>query len=168
MATDKDLQRLSARVGQHLLAAGARLTTAESCTGGWIARCITDVAGSSQWFDGGFVTYSNAAKRRDLGVPKTTLAREGAVSELTVRAMARGALDRTGVDVAIAVSGIAGPDGAVPGKPVGTVWFAVAQRRGRAIEVSARLKTFRGDREQVRRKAVQFGLKMLLELAFIQ
>ena len=93
MATDKDLQRLSARVGQHLLAAGARLTTAESCTGGWIACCITDVAGSSQWFDGGFVTYSNAAKQRDLGVPKTTLAREGAVSELTVRAMARGALD---------------------------------------------------------------------------
>jgi nicotinamide-nucleotide amidase len=168
MATDQDLRRLSARVGRRLLAAGARLTTAESCTGGWIARCITDIAGSSQWFDGGFVTYSNEAKRRDLGVPKTTLAREGAVSELTVRAMARGALDRTGVDVAVAVSGIAGPDGAVPGKPVGTVWFAVAQRRGKAIDVQARLRTFRGDREQVRRKAVQFGLKMLLGLEFIQ
>jgi nicotinamide-nucleotide amidase len=155
MATDKDLQRLSVRVGQRLLAAGARLTTAESCTGGWIARCITDVAGSSQWFDGGFVTYSNAAKRRDLGVPKTTLEREGAV-------------DRTGVEVAIAVSGIAGPDGAMTGKPVGTVWFAVAHRRGKAIEVSAQLKTFRGDREQVRRKAVQFGLKRLLDVAFIQ
>jgi nicotinamide-nucleotide amidase len=101
-------------------------------------------------------------------VPKTTLEREGAVSELTVRAMARGALDRTGVEVAIAVSGIAGPDGAMTGKPVGTVWFAVAQRRGKAIEVSAQLKTFRGDREQVRRKAVQFGLKRLLDVAFIQ
>ena len=156
------------RVGQHLLAAGARLATAESCTGGWIARCITDVAGSSQWFDGGFVTYSNAAKRRDLGVPQTMLDREGAVSEPTVRAMARGALARTGIEVAIAVSGIAGPDGAVAGKPVGTVWFAVAQRRGKAIEVTAHLKTFRGDREQVRRKAVQFGLKMLLDVAFIQ
>ena len=168
MATDHDLQRLSARVGRRLLAAGARLTTAESCTGGWIARCITDVAGSSQWFDGGFVTYSNEAKRRDLGVPKSTLDRAGAVSELTVRAMARGALNRTGVDVAIAVSGIAGPEGALTGKPVGTVWFAVAQRRGKAIDVAAQLRTFRGDREQVRRKAVQFGLKMLLEPAFIQ
>ena len=168
MATDYDLQRLSVRVGQRLLAAGAYLATAESCTGGWIARCITDVAGSSQWFDGGFVTYSNAAKWRDLGVPKTMLDRAGAVSELTVRAMARGALDRTGVDVAIAVSGIAGPGGAVTGKPVGTVWFAIAQRRGKAIEVTARLRTFRGGREQVRRKAVQFGLKMLLDVVFIQ
>jgi nicotinamide-nucleotide amidase len=168
MATDKDLLRLSVRVGRRLLAAGARLATAESCTGGWIARCITDVPGSSQWFDGGYVTYSNEAKRRDLGVPQTTLDRAGAVSELTVRAMARGALARTGVDVSIAVSGIAGPDGAVTGKPVGTVWFAVAQRRGKAIEVTARLKTFRGDREQVRRKAVQFGLELLLEVRFIQ
>lgn len=168
LVTDSDLMRLSVRLGQMLLTANARMATAESCTGGWIARCITDVPGSSQWFESGYVVYSNEAKHRDLGVSQASLDQEGAVSEPVVRAMARGALERAGVDLAIAVSGIAGPSGAVMGKPVGTVWFALAHRRGQAIEETARLKLFKGDRELVRRKSVQFGLKLLLEVPFIQ
>lgn len=168
MTTDEDLTRLSIRLGQFLLEANARVVTAESCTGGWIARCITDVPGSSQWFESGYVVYSNEAKRRDLGVQLATLDREGAVSEPVVREMARGALDRTGANVAVSVSGIAGPSGAMAGKPVGTVWFAMAYRRGRAVEEIARIKMFKGDREAVRRKSVQFALKLLLEAPLIQ
>lgn len=168
MVTDSDLLRLSISLGRHLLAGNARVTTAESCTGGWIARCITDVPGSSQWFDAGYVVYSDEAKHRELGVDLATLAREGAVSEPVVREMARGALEKAGAQLAIAVSGIAGPSGAVTGKPVGTVWFGVAYRRGQAIEETARLKLFKGDRETVRRKAVHFGLKLLLDVPFIQ
>jgi nicotinamide-nucleotide amidase len=168
LVTDSDLMRLSVRLGQLLLTANARMATAESCTGGWIARCITDVPGSSQWFESGYVVYSNEAKQRDLGVEAAMIEHEGSVSEPVVRAMARGALERAGVDLAIAVSGIAGPSGAVMGKPVGTVWFAVAHRRGKAVEEIARLKLFKGDRELVRRKSVQFGLKLLLEVPFIQ
>jgi nicotinamide-nucleotide amidase len=168
MVTDDDLLRLSVRLGRQLLGANAKLVTAESCTGGWVARCITDVPGSSQWFEGGYVVYSNTAKRRDLGVSLETLEREGAVSEPVVRELAVNALQRTGVDLALAVSGIAGPAGAVPGKPVGTVWFAVAYRRGRATEVAARIKMFKGDREAVRRKSVHFGLQLLLESPLIQ
>ncbi|MCU0761305.1 MAG: nicotinamide-nucleotide amidohydrolase family protein [Steroidobacteraceae bacterium] len=164
MVSDEDLLRLSVRTGRHLLGAGLKLATAESCTAGWIAKALTDVPGSSDWFDGGYVCYSNEAKQRDLGVAAATLATQGAVSEPTVREMAAGALERTGADVAIAVSGIAGPTGAVPGKPVGTVWFALAHRRGRAVELSARVKFFKGDRDAVRRKSVQFALQLVLAL----
>lgn len=136
--------------------------TAESCTGGWIAKALTDIAGSSQWFTEGFVTYSNGAKMRRLGVPAAVLRTHGAVSEAVARAMARGALIRSGAQVAVAVTGIAGPDGAVPGKPVGTVWMAWAVKRGRKVQVSGLLKHFQGDREAVRRKTVRAAMVGLL------
>jgi nicotinamide-nucleotide amidase len=162
--TDHDLARLAARVGRHLLDGRRGVATAESCTGGWIAKALTDIAGSSQWFVEGFVTYSNESKVQRLGVPRSVLQTQGAVSEATVRAMAAGALKRTGAQLAVAVTGIAGPGGAVPGKPVGTVWLAWAERRGRSIHVVAKLKHFRGDREAVRRKTVRAALEGLLEV----
>ena len=155
---DLQLVRLAARVGRHLLASRRRVATAESCTGGWIAKALTDIAGSSAWVLEGFVTYSNEAKVRALGVVPRVLASNGAVSEAVARAMARGALERSGAELAVAVTGIAGPGGAVPGKPVGTVWLAWAVRRGRGIHVEAVVKHFRGDREAVRRKTVRAAL----------
>src|ERR1700686_2782610 len=116
--TDPELLELATQVGQALLARRRRLATAASCTGSYIAKTPTDIAGRSQWFECGYVTYSNAAKVRDLGVAAATLAEHGAVSEATARAMARGALRVADVDVAVAVTGIAGPEGALPGKPV--------------------------------------------------
>jgi nicotinamide-nucleotide amidase len=138
------------------------MATAESCTGGWIAKAITDIPGSSQWLLEGFVTYSDEAKTRQLGVPRSVLKAHGAVSEATVRAMARGALRRSGAHIAVAVTGIAGPGGAVEGKPVGTVWLGWATRRGSSIRVGARLRHFRGNREVVRRKTVRAALEGLL------
>ena len=132
MTTDYELSEMVARVGRWALGAKCRIVTAESCTGGWIAKVFTDVAGSSRWFDCGYVTYSNEAKARDLGVSWRTLNEHGAVSEPTVREMAAGALRATGADVSIAVSGIAGPDGGSAEKPVGTVWFCVGRRVGSA------------------------------------
>ena len=161
--SEAGLNRLAERVGRHLLKQRRRAATAESCTGGWIAKALTDIAGSSDWFVEGFVTYSNESKVRRLGVPHAVLKEHGAVSEPTVRAMAAGALRRSNAQVAVAVTGIAGPGGAVPGKPVGTVWLGWATRRGNAIRVSAQLKHFRGDRETVRRKAVRAALLGLLE-----
>jgi nicotinamide-nucleotide amidase len=163
-SADLDLARLAARVGRHLLNSRRGVATAESCTGGWIAKALTDIAGSSQWFVEGFVTYSNESKTLRLGVPRSVLRSDGAVSEAAVRAMAAGALRRTGAQLAVAVTGIAGPGGAVPGKPVGTVWLGWAERRGRAIHVVVQLKHFRGDREAVRRKTVRAALEGLLEL----
>ena len=163
-STDLDLARLAARVGRHLLARQLTVATAESCTGGWIAKALTDIAGSSQWFAEGFVTYSNESKVRRLGVPRSVLRNDGAVSEAAVRAMAVGALRRTGAQLAVAVTGIAGPGGGVPGKPVGTVWLGWAARHGRAIRVAVQLKHFRGDREAVRRKTVRAALQGLLDL----
>jgi nicotinamide-nucleotide amidase len=160
--SDEDLARLAASVGRRLLGGRRRLVTAESCTGGWIAKALTDVAGSSQWFTEGFVTYSNESKVSRLGVPRSVLRKHGAVSEAAARAMAAGALKRTAVNLAVAVTGIAGPDGGVPGKPVGTVWLAWAVRRGRRIHVAVQLKHFRGDREAVRRKTVCAALHGLL------
>jgi nicotinamide-nucleotide amidase len=138
------------------------VATAESCTGGWIAKALTDIAGSSQWFTEGFVTYSNESKVHRLGVPRGVLARDGAVSEATVRAMAIGALRRSESQLTVAVTGIAGPGGAVPGKPVGTVWIGWAVRRGRSIDVHVELRHFRGDRDAVRRKTVRVALEGLL------
>jgi nicotinamide-nucleotide amidase len=161
---DSALAGLSREVGAHLSGARRRLVTAESCTGGWLAKLCTDIAGSSEWFDCGFVCYSNAAKTRDLGVPVKLLETSGAVSEPVVRAMAEGALERTGATVAIAVSGIAGPGGAVPGKPVGTVWFAIAQRAVDRIECQGHLIQFEGNRDAVRRCAVEYALNLLRSL----
>src|SRR6188768_4052761 len=159
--TDGELSALGREVGEKLLAARRRLVTAESCTGGWIAKLCTDIAGSSDWFDCGFVCYSNAAKVRDLGVPEKLIEAEGAVSDAVVRAMAEGAIARTGANVAIAVSGIAGPGGAVPGKPVGTVWFALAHRRRDRLECQGHLIQFAGNRDAVRRQAVEYALRLL-------
>ena len=159
MKTDRDIARVSLRVGQKLLRRGIRLATAESCTGGWVAKAVTDVAGSSQWFAEGWVTYSNDAKHLRLGVPVSLLKRHGAVSEATVAAMAKGAMLRSRAGIALAVSGIAGPGGAVDGKPVGTVWFAWAVRSGRGVRVRTLRKRFRGDRAAVRRKATLRALQ---------
>ena len=162
MHTDSDLLKLSVRLGHHLLSSAMRISVAESCTAGWVAKCITDVPGSSQWFECGYVTYANAAKNRELGVRNETLEQQGAVSEATVREMAVGALFRSGAELSLALSGIAGPGGATQGKPVGTVWFALSVRRGQAVETVVRVKFFKGDRETVRRKAVQFALQLAL------
>lgn len=164
MPDDAQLYELATRVGRRLLASRRRLASAESCTAGWIAKAMTDVPGSSQWFECGYVTYSDAAKVRDLGVSKATLQAHGAVSEATVLEMANGALRISGADVAIAVSGIAGPDGGVPGKPVGTVWFAAAVRRGEEVAMKASRQLFERDREAVRRRSVEYALEMILQL----
>jgi nicotinamide-nucleotide amidase len=164
MVSDAELYELAARVGQKLRAAERHLVSAESCTAGWIAKALTDVAGSSQWFECGYVTYSNAAKSRDLGVAAATLERFGAVSEQTVREMAEGALRVSGATVALAVSGVAGPDGGTAEKPVGTVWFCGAARQGPATDIIAEHKLFEGDREFVRRHAVAHALRLILKL----
>ncbi len=158
---DRDLYQLAERVGQGMRAAGWRIATAESCTAGWIAKALTDVPGSSQWFECGYVTYSNAAKMRDLGVLERTLEEHGAVSEATVREMVAGACRKSQAEVAVAVSGIAGPDGGTAGKPVGTVWFALAGPPG---EVLCEERRFEGDREQIRRQAVAHALSLVQRL----
>jgi nicotinamide-nucleotide amidase len=160
--SDAQLKRLAARAGRRLLKQRRYVATAESCTGGWIAKTLTDIAGSSRWFIEGFVTYSNESKMRQLNVPRAVLEKKGAVSEAAVRAMAAGALRRSKAQIAVAVTGIAGPDGGVPGKPVGTVWLAWATRRGTAIRVGTQLRHFRGDRDSVRRKTVRVALQGLL------
>jgi nicotinamide-nucleotide amidase len=164
MVNDPELYKLAARVGQKLRAAERRIVTAESCTGGWVAKALTDIPGSSQWFECGYVTYSNTAKSRDLGVAAGTLERFGAVSEQTVREMAEGALRVAGTTVALAVSGIAGPDGGAPGKPVGTVWFCAAARQERVIDIIAEEKLFAGDRAFVRSRSVEHALRLILRL----
>jgi nicotinamide-nucleotide amidase len=164
MLSDAELVQLATRGGVKLLDAERRVVTAESCTGGWIAKVLTDVPGSSGWFLGGIVAYSNALKQSLLGVLPSTLAQHGAVSEATAREMAIGALETLGGHVAIAVTGIAGPEGGQPGKPVGTVWFGWAWREGDAIETRVALETFTGDREAVRRKTVERALRELSQL----
>jgi nicotinamide-nucleotide amidase len=153
------LHEIIAEVAGYLLATRRQLVTAESCTGGWIAKACTDRPGSSQWFRGGAVVYTDELKIALLGVQPQTLAGHGAVSEATVRAMACGALERLGGDVAVAVSGIAGPDGGTPDKPVGTVWFAWAARVPSGIDVRATVHLLAGNREQVRRQAVVAALR---------
>ena len=156
--TDSELMQLSEQVGQALKARGATVTTAESCTGGWVAKVITDIAGSSAWFERGFVTYSNEAKAQMIGVREETLAQHGAVSEPVVVEMAIGALKAARADYAVSISGIAGPDGGREEKPVGTVWFAFATARGEGI---TRRECFSGDRDAVRRQATAYALQTL-------
>ena len=164
---NKTLLSLSRQCGELLLQHHCKVTTAESCTGGWIAQCITAVAGSSEWFETGFVTYSNQAKQQLLAVPVSHFEgprAPGAVSEETVLAMARGALQSTGAQYAVSTSGVAGPDGGTPGKPVGTVWIGWAWRKGDAVESLATVQRFTGDREAVRKQSVQAALEGLLAL----
>lgn len=162
--TDQDLYQLAEEVGRRARASGWRVVTAESCTAGWIAKALTDVPGSSQWVDSGYVTYSNTAKMRDVGVSERTLAEHGAVSEATVREMANGALRAAGVELAIAVSGIAGPDGGTAEKPVGTVWFGVATSEAQGPAAVCERRQFSGDREQVRRRSVDHALRLALQV----
>jgi nicotinamide-nucleotide amidase len=179
MVTDTELSELVAQVAAWALRQKYRIVTAESCTGGWIAKECTDLAGSSRWFECGYVTYSNEAKIRDLGVSERTLREHGAVSEATVREMAAGALRVSGADISVAVSGIAGPDGGSAEKPVGTVWFCAARRRLAAasngvpaegernsslahVELLSEGQLFGGDREAVRRASVRLALELVL------
>lgn len=161
MSYNEQIGELAIQLGEHLHARGKRLAVAESCTGGWLSKAVTDVAGSSAWFDRGFITYSNEAKQDMLGVSEATLRAHGAVSEATVRVMAEGALDNSLADISVSISGIAGPGGATPDKPVGTVWMAWAQREGVTF---TRSYLFEGHREEVRAQAVMMACKGLLEL----
>ncbi len=154
------LDWIANRLGERLKEKGWMLATAESCTGGWVAQTVTSVSGSSEWFDRGFVTYSNDAKREMIGVRTETLDRHGAVSEETVRAMAAGALAASRAQIALAITGVAGPTGGTPQKPVGMVCFAWAVRGG---SLDATTKHFEGDREAVRRQSVMFGLQGVLD-----
>lgn len=156
---DPELDQLASQVGQVLKAREQLLVTAESCTGGWIAEVITSVPGSSAWFDRGFVSYSNLAKQQMLGVHPNIISVHGAVSEATVRAMAEGALIHSSADIALAVSGIAGPGGGSNDKPVGTVCFAWAARNG---VITTTTQLFSGDRYLVRRLSVITALNGLL------
>ncbi len=158
---DATLSRLARRVGRRLRGAGLSIATAESCTGGLLAKCLTDIAGSSDYFERGWVTYSNAAKQSELGVGAGLIRRHGAVSEPVALAMAAGALRRSSARVAIGVTGIAGPGGATAGKPVGTVWIAWGLRRLGRIEVCAVQFRFRGGRDAVRRQSVAAALEGL-------
>jgi nicotinamide-nucleotide amidase len=162
--TDAGLATLAATLGTNLAAGGLTLATAESCTGGWIAKACTDVPGSSGWFAGGVVAYSNECKAALLDVDRAVLARHGAVSEEVVSAMARGVLDRLQADLAVAVSGVAGPAGGSEEKPVGTVWFGWARRDAAgAVQVESSCAWFPGDRESIRRQAVQRALLGLMD-----
>jgi len=159
MARDA-LGALARRVGVRLRNRKLKLAIAESCTGGWIAQAITSVAGSSRWFERGFVTYSNQAKKELLGVQERTLSRHGAVSEETAKEMAAGALARSRAQVSVAVTGIAGPGGGTRRKPVGMVCFAWSGKKGSTDSTVRRL---RGSRESIRRQSVALALEGLLD-----
>jgi len=159
---DTQLYQLAERVGQALKAKGLMMATAESCTGGWIAQAVTAVPGSSEWFERGFVTYTYISKREMLGVKPETLEMHGAVSEQTVREMTEGALAHSHAQVAVSVSGTAGPTGGTPQKPVGTVCFGWGAKDAPARTSIIR---FDGDREAVRRQAVAYALERILALA---
>lgn len=158
---DTPIENLSAQLGALLLSHGYTVTTAESCTGGGIAQAITDIPGSSRWFSYGFVTYSNVAKQQLLGISEAVIESCGAVSEQVVESMAIGALKAAQADVAIAVSGIAGPDGGTKEKPVGTVWIAWLVGDGEAI---TRCYNFLGDRKYIRNQSVNEALAVTIDL----
>ncbi|MGH8673937.1 MAG: CinA family protein [Burkholderiales bacterium] len=157
--TADPLTTLAALVGNRLREAAAVLVTAESCTGGWVAQAVTAIAGSSEWFERGFVVYSNAAKEEVLGVRRETLERHGAVSEETAKELALGALERSRGTISIAVTGVAGPTGGSAAKPVGLVCFAWATKLG----IKTENRRFAGDREAVRRQSVARALEGVLE-----
>jgi nicotinamide-nucleotide amidase len=159
--TDRLLYELAEKAGRALEARRLMLATAESCTGGWIAEAITAVPGSSAWFDRGFVTYTNVAKREMLNVQAETLEKHGAVSEAVVLEMATGALGSSHAQIAVAVSGVAGPSGGTSQKPVGTVCFAWAAS---TLPARAETRHFPGDREAVRRDSVMHALAVLVDV----
>lgn len=162
---DADTTRLAGELGRKLLAQGWVFACAESCTGGLLSAAITDIAGSSQWFDRGFVTYSNEAKVAHLGVSPDTLERFGAVSEETVMEMAAGVLSVARVaNLAVSISGVAGPGGGTPGKPVGMVCFGFSRQTGDGVATRAVTKIFEGDRARIRAAAVTFALSESLGL----
>ena len=159
--TEAELEQLALELGERLRERGAKLATAESCTGGWIAQCVTAIAGSSDWFECDWVTYSNLAKQQLLGVDAMTLERHGAVSVETAAQMADGARRTSGVDLAVAVTGVAGPSGGSADKPVGTVCFGFAMT---ARATTSERVHFRGDRHAVRAQSVKHALVTLLAL----
>jgi len=159
--SEQSLQSSAKKLGARLLMQSRRLATAESCTGGWVAKIITDVPGSSEWFECTVVTYSNASKHHFLGVPEGLLLDHGAVSEYTVLAMLKGLFEQTRADAGISISGIAGPDGGSEEKPVGTVWIAWGLRGQLA---QTQMFRFDGDRNQVRMLSVAAALDAMLEL----
>ena len=160
--TQDTLENLALTLGQALNAKSWTLAAAESCTGGWVAQAMTAIAGSSVWFDRGFVTYSNDAKHEMLGVTLATIADHGAVSSATADAMARGALANSRATLAVSITGVAGPTGGSATKPVGTVWFGFAVRDGVTL---TRHRVFDGDRHAIRIQAVAFALRGLLAIS---
>jgi nicotinamide-nucleotide amidase len=159
--SDEELHQLAFELGEKLLARGWMLATAESCTGGWVGQLLTSLPGSSQWYERGFITYANAAKIEMLGVPEDTLATHGAVSEETASVMAAGALKHSHAQAALAISGIAGPGGGTPQKPVGLVCYGWALSDGTLMSSTCRLD---GDREEIRSRAVAAALRGLIDL----
>ena len=159
--SDEELLQLAHLLGQKLHAKGWVLASAESCTGGWVAQVVTAIPGSSAWFDRGFVTYSNQSKQEMLGVTHATLEAHGAVSEETVKEMASGTLTHSQAHIGVALSGIAGPGGGSPKKPVGTVCIGWATLNGEPLSTTCRLS---GDREEIRSRAVAAALRGLIEL----
>ena len=156
-----DITQLAATLGHRLLESGARVSTAESCTGGGIAEAITRIPGSSAWFEAGYVTYSNRQKTQQLNVPEALFDQVGAVSREVVEAMAQGARLKSEAQFSVAVSGIAGPDGGSAQKPVGTVWICWGAAQG----VFAQRFQFAGDRDAVRRQTVKAALEGLIQLS---
>jgi nicotinamide-nucleotide amidase len=163
MHRSESINALAGALVAELLAAGKTLSTAESCTGGWVAKAITDIPGSSGCFAYGIVSYSDEAKQALLRVDPATLREHGAVSEATVREMASGALALSAADLAVAISGVAGPGGGSAEKPVGTVWFAFASRTSGEAGIDAVLHRLEGDREAVRRQSVTLALNGVRE-----
>ena len=159
--TDDELHQLAIELGDKLKARGWMLATAESCTGGWIGQVLTAIPGSSAWYERGFITYANIAKEEMLGVPAAMLEEHGAVSEETASAMAAGALAHSHAQATLAISGIAGPGGGTPKKPVGTVCYSWALADGTVLSSTCRLS---GDREEIRSRAVAAALRGLIEL----
>ena len=156
------LSKIVEELADTLIRIDKTLTVAESCTGGWIAKLLTDISGSSVWFERGFVTYSNLAKQEMLGVPEKTIKTYGAVSQETVIEMAVGALKNSHADYSVSVSGIAGPSGGSVDKPVGLVWFAWCKKSNQEEIISSAQQTFNGDRDAVREQAVVFALTELI------
>lgn len=163
MADHESILKLATATVGELTTAGKVVTTAESCTGGWLAKAITDVPGSSVVFGHGVVSYANSAKESFLGVQNSTLEEHGSVSEPVVTEMADGSLNLSGADIAVAVSGVAGPDGGTAEKPVGTVWFAWAIRNHGKVHVETGCQHFDGDRELIRELTVVYALQGVLD-----